>query len=88
MLPALLGGALRPKSGGLFPLSATSLMVGGGAGNLFDRATSGGVIDFMNVGIGGVRTGIFNVAAVAILAGLVLLLLARRGEPSAPALNA
>ena len=41
----------------------------GGVSNLIDRVTIGTVIDFLNVGIGPWRTGIFNVADVAILAG-------------------
>ena len=41
---------------------ALSLICGGGLGNLIDRiAYSGHVIDFLNVGFGGLRTGIFNV---------------------------
>jgi signal peptidase II len=39
-----------------------AFFVAGGASNLLDRITSGMVIDFMNVGIGPLRTGIFNVA--------------------------
>lgn len=47
-----------------------SLMVGGGVSNLIDRlAYDGIVVDFMNCGIGWLRTGIFNVADMAILAG-------------------
>lgn len=46
-----------------------SLIIGGGAGNLIDRIMQGSVTDFINVGIGPVRTGIFNIADVAILAG-------------------
>jgi signal peptidase II len=54
---------------------AWALVAGGGIGNLIDRATTGGwVVDFMNVGIGSLRTGIFNVADVAIMAGIGLLL--------------
>jgi signal peptidase II len=34
----------------------------------------GRVFDFLNVGIGGLRTGIFNVADVAIMAGGILAL--------------
>ena len=34
----------------------------------------GGVIDFVNIGIGPVRTGIFNVADVAILTGVAMVL--------------
>ncbi|MFK7803526.1 MAG: signal peptidase II [Anaerolineae bacterium] len=48
------------------------LMFAGGIGNLIDRIFfEGGVIDFLNVGIGSLRTGIFNVADMAILAGVV-----------------
>src|SRR4051812_37053201 len=46
------------------------LFVAGGVSNLIDRIAIGTVIDFMNVGIGSLRTGIFNVADVAIMAGV------------------
>lgn len=49
------------------------LIAGGGLSNWFDRARSGGgVVDFMNMGLGPLRTGIFNVADLAILAGIGL----------------
>ena len=51
-----------------------SLIVAGGIGNLIDRVTQGMVIDFMNIGIGEVRTGIFNFADVAVTTGLLLLI--------------
>src|SRR5688572_2539471 len=51
------------------------LFLAGGFSNLIDRITMGSVIDFLNVGIGPIRTGIFNVADVAIMAGIGLLLL-------------
>jgi signal peptidase II len=60
---------LRP---GLRPafVSGLSLIIGGGIGNLIDRMlNNGAVIDFMNIGIGSLRTGIFNIADVAIMAG-------------------
>ncbi|HMN43854.1 MAG TPA: signal peptidase II [Povalibacter sp.] len=57
----------------LVPLS---LILAGGAGNLIDRVAYGGyVVDFLNLGIGTLRTGVFNVADVAIMAGVVWLLL-------------
>ena len=60
------------------PLStaiAWSLVLSGGLGNLLDRIMNDGrVIDFMNLGIGPLRTGIFNVADVCITIGVVLLL--------------
>ena len=48
------------------------LFLAGGISNLVDRIAMGSVIDFLNVGIGPVRTGIFNVADVAIMAGIGL----------------
>ncbi|WP_255517534.1 signal peptidase II [Herbaspirillum sp. SJZ107] len=57
-----------------FDIVAVSLVVGGGAGNLIDRIIfRGGVTDFLNLGIGGLRTGIFNIADVAIMIGVGML---------------
>lgn len=60
------------------PLStaiAWSLVLSGGLGNFLDRIMNDGrVIDFMNLGIGSLRTGIFNVADVCITTGVVLLI--------------
>jgi signal peptidase II len=54
---------------------AWSLVLSGGLGNLLDRIMNDGrVIDFMNLGIGPLRTGIFNVADVCITTGVVLLI--------------
>jgi signal peptidase II len=55
---------------------ALSLFVAGGFSNWVDRLVDGKVVDFLNVGIGGVRTGIFNVADVAITVGVTLFLFA------------
>jgi signal peptidase II len=58
----------------ILSLVGLALFAGGGLGNLIDRLTNDGrVIDFMNVGIGPVRTGIFNVADMALMAGIGLL---------------
>lgn len=55
--------------------AAIALLVAGGVGNLIDRVLQDGVVtDFLNVGIGPVRTGIFNVADVAITVATGLLL--------------
>jgi signal peptidase II len=52
-----------------------SLTIGGGLGNLIDRLLNGGeVVDFVNVGVGNLRTGIFNLADVAIMIGSGVLL--------------
>ena len=50
-------------------LVGVALVVAGGTSNLVDRIAYGVVIDFVNVGVGPVRTGIFNVADVAIMLG-------------------
>ncbi|WP_437226149.1 signal peptidase II [Planctomicrobium sp. SH661] len=49
------------------------LVVAGGLGNLIDRVRFGYVIDFLNLGIGNLRTGIFNVADMFITAGFILM---------------
>jgi signal peptidase II len=63
----------------LLPLCAFSLVAAGGIGNLIDRIfRHGRVVDFMNMGLNvnqfPLRTGIFNVADVAIMAGLFLVI--------------
>jgi signal peptidase II len=51
-----------------------SLVVGGGLSNLIDRVMRDGrVIDFLRVGMGDFRTGIFNLADAAIVLGLICL---------------
>lgn len=52
-----------------------ALVIAGGAGNLIDRIAVGKVIDFMNMGIGPLRTGIFNVADLYIVFAVVFVLL-------------
>ena len=56
-----------------------SLVLAGGISNFWDRARDGAVVDFLNVGVGPVRTGIFNVADMAITLGVLLVLVATRG---------
>ena len=50
------------------------LFLAGGVSNLVDRVAMGRVIDFLNVGIGPLRTGVFNVADIAIIAGVAILI--------------
>jgi signal peptidase II len=66
-------------------LLGVALFVAGGASNLTDRLVHGMVIDFMNVGIGSVRTGIFNVADMAIMAGAAVFVLDRSRASRPPA---
>lgn len=67
---------------------AMSLVLGGGCGNLIDRiANEGRVFDFMNVGIGPLRTGIFNVADMSITFGVLwflFLAIRNRRQPKDP----
>lgn len=61
----------RKKDISKLELLSYALVLGGGIGNLIDRWMRGGwVIDFMNMGIGELRTGIFNVADAVIMAGM------------------
>jgi len=65
----------RRRAVGWGTLVGLSLVVGGGAGNLVDRLLRDGRVgDFIMVGVGGLRTGIFNFADVAVLAGCLALL--------------
>lgn len=50
---------------------AFALFSAGGVSNLFDRLAHGGlVVDFINIGVGSVRTGIFNIADIVIIVGV------------------
>lgn len=62
---------------------AYALIFSGGLGNLIDRIFNDRhVTDFMNVGIGSLRTGIFNVADMCVTGGVIVLFLTLRGESS------
>ena len=70
----LLFGRPRPL---VVPVSL-AITLSGGLGNMIDRIfRTGHVVDFMNVGVNfgesSLRSGIFNVADLAIVAGLLLL---------------
>ena len=65
---------------------ALAAVASGGLGNLYDRVFENGVVtDFMNLGIGPLRTGIFNVADIAIVVGVALLALPEKSTPQAGA---
>ena len=78
---SLFARRLRPAR-----IIALGLVAGGGISNLIDRLFyDGRVTDFLNVGIGSLRTGIFNLADMAILAGALLLIFTRSAPlPAAP----
>jgi len=52
-----------------------SIIIGGGLSNQIDRILNNGkVVDFLNVGIGNIRTGIFNIADMFIMFGTLYLI--------------
>jgi len=69
------------------PLMGAVLFFAGGASNLIDRVIRGSVVDFMIIGVGSLRTGIFNIADVALMTGVGLMLLAGRDKPADPVPN-
>lgn len=57
----------------LWAVISVCCIVGGGIGNLYDRIFHDGLVtDFMNMGIGNLRTGIFNVADMSIMFGIAV----------------
>lgn len=74
----LLGGLfvyiLLDKAESLIPTISMSMVLGGGLSNIVDRLSVGKVTDFMVMSIGGLHTGVFNVADVFIMLGLFLML--------------
>jgi signal peptidase II len=52
------------------------LIFGGGLANLVDRAVFGGVLDFIDLHVGGLHWPAFNVADLAITIGVIVLLFA------------
>ena len=74
-LLALLIYLLKSKEMDRLALVALGLVFVGGLSNFIDRALNeGAVVDFLNLGFGGLRTGIFNLADVYIMVGAFLLI--------------
>jgi len=52
-----------------------SFLFAGGISNFYDRVVNNGaVVDFLNIGLGSLRTGIFNIADVTIMIGLAIVI--------------
>jgi signal peptidase II len=82
IVAVLIYALLAPRLTALH-IFALALVCAGGMGNLIDRWMCGYVSDFLNVGLGPIRTGIFNVADATVMAGSVLayLIYRRRSLP-------
>jgi signal peptidase II len=60
------------KQMGPAKIFSIALVLSGGIGNIIDRIMfDRHVTDFMNIGFGNVRTGIFNVADICVTAGVI-----------------
>lgn len=77
-----IGGRREGRAGpGAAEMAALALIIAGGIGNLFDRILYGEVRDFLNFGIGRLRTGIMNLADLYILAAVVVIIAASLSRP-------
>ena len=72
VLALIAARAIADRRAGAVSVVGLAMIVGGGVGNLIDRVNAGVVRDFINIGIGSIRTGVFNVADLAITAGAVV----------------
>lgn len=67
------------KNTSFFELICLISVAGGGISNILDRILyHGAVTDFMNFGIGRIRTGILNVADLSITFGVILFLVSQQ----------
>jgi len=77
----LLWAAAFARGIGRWQIIGLALLGAGGLGNLIDRVLyDGRVTDFLNLGLGSLRTGIFNIADVLEVTGVVLFVLALRTQ--------
>jgi len=88
LLLVLVVGLMRGSSG--IPrrdvsVAGVAFFVAGGVSNWVDRLAHGHVVDFIVMRLGPLRTGVFNVADVAILIGAALILVAHMTAPADPA---
>ena len=75
MLAVMLLLLIKERADDPTQLIGLALLAAGGTGNLIDRIVNEGrVVDFVSLGLGPVRTAVFNVADVAVMAGAMLLL--------------
>ena len=63
---------LMKKNLTLMSALALSFAIGGGIGNIYDRLIHGSVTDFLHINFGIFQTGIFNMADVSIMTGMLI----------------
>lgn len=69
----LLVNVLRKKQLNNWLIIAFAFVIGGGIGNLIDRIAYGKVTDFFILKLGIFKTGIFNMADVAVTSGVIII---------------
>jgi|HubBroStandDraft_5_1064220.scaffolds.fasta_scaffold78150_1 signal peptidase II len=75
LLVALLAWAVLSQRLGLLQRVALAAVGAAGTSNVIDRLRFDGVVtDFLNLGVGPIRTGIFNVADAILMVGVIVLL--------------
>jgi len=83
LLAAIAIGSIFGTNLGTAHIVGLALVLGGGIGNLIDRLLRDGLVtDFVQIGIGSLRTGIFNFSDLAIVFGIACFALARGPKSS------
>lgn len=65
-------------------LIGLAFVVGGGIGNIYDRAIHGSVTDFLHLDFYLFKTGVFNMADVSIMTGVFIVLISFMIKQTAP----
>lgn len=65
---------VRAREENIFLRMALALILGGAIGNLIDRILYGKVVDFIDIGAGGTRWPVFNLADSAVTIGMIMLI--------------
>ena len=65
--------ALRAKQLSIITATGICFFAGGGIGNIYDRIVHGSVTDFAHIDFVIFQTGIFNMADVSIVVGMILI---------------
>jgi len=82
LLAAVAAFMILNRRGSLPAFICAAFLLAGGIGNQIDGVTNDGLVtDFMNLGIGTIRTGVFNIADIGITFGAIgLVVLSRQPQ--------